>query len=223
MYVPFCPHVHRAAIEPAKFQQKLTAAFKTQANVDAVCFPSSSILVKLVYWSCSGVACYLPAYIVQVVDEFCQGLSEYIDDPVRFRMSLMPTKIQEGANVMYVNLPASTFVIRHAFMVQCTSLTQHSCWWIGRPDSSVARGGAYPTKGGSHSTWEAARVHWWWRNGVSCTIQCTNISCSIPIPGMWNWESEITSRCHDSYWISLGGWTILSMERCSFRSSTLAR
>ena len=43
---------------------------------------------------------------MQVTDEFCQGLSEYIDDPVRFRMSLMPTKIQEGANVMYANLTA---------------------------------------------------------------------------------------------------------------------
>ena len=30
---------HSAAIEPAMFQQKLTAAFKTQANVDQVCFP----------------------------------------------------------------------------------------------------------------------------------------------------------------------------------------
>ena len=39
---------------------------------------------------------------MQAVDEFCQGLSEYIDDPVRFRMSLLPTKKQEGASVVYV-------------------------------------------------------------------------------------------------------------------------
>jgi hypothetical protein len=39
---------------------------------------------------------------IKVVGEFARGFSEYIGDPVRFRMSLIATKIREGANVMYV-------------------------------------------------------------------------------------------------------------------------
>ena len=41
-------------------------------------------------------------YINTQVGEFARGFSEYINDPVRFRMSLIATKIREGANVMYI-------------------------------------------------------------------------------------------------------------------------
>ena len=38
-----------------------------------------------------------------MVGEFSRGFSEYINDPVRFRTSLVATKIREGANVMYIS------------------------------------------------------------------------------------------------------------------------
>jgi len=58
------------SVEPAVFQRQLTSVFRRHSNLD------------------------------QAVEEFCDGLFKYIDDPVRFRMCLLPTKIAEGADVM---------------------------------------------------------------------------------------------------------------------------
>ena len=83
-----------AGVEPAKFQQKLTFAFKNQSNLDSVCNPFTDLI-------CIWLLLLLA--IKQVVGEFSRGFSEYINDPVRFRTSLVATKIREGANVMYIS------------------------------------------------------------------------------------------------------------------------
>ena len=85
-----------AGVEPAKFQQKLTNAFKNQSNLDAVCNLFTDLF-------CYLMSAHVSVLLAKVVGEFARGFSEYINDPVRFRMSLIATKIREGANVMYAS------------------------------------------------------------------------------------------------------------------------